>query len=113
MNDPINRYDPSGHFWDYVLDAVFIVAGLYDFIKNPSWSKAGWLALDIALAIIPFIPAISSARHLGKIDNIIDVASAFNKIDNVGDVASGSRYADDVVDSSQKFGTYLLKNEKG
>ena len=112
-NDPVNRYDVNGNFWDYVLDAVFIVAGLYDFIKDPSWSKAGWLALDIGLAVLPFIPAISSARHLGKVDNVIDAASTLNKIDNVGDVASGFRYADDVIDSGQEIGTYLLKNVDG
>ena len=125
-NDPVNRFDPSGHFWDYVFDAIFIVWGVYDFIKEPSWSKAGWLALDIVLAIVPFIPTISTARHLGKIDNFFDaasainkidnagdVASALNKIDNVGDVAHGFKYADDVIDSGQEIGTYLLKNADG
>ena len=112
-NDPVNRYDVNGHFWDYVLDAVFIVAGTYDFINDPSWSKGLWLAADVVLAVLPFIPAISSARHLGKIDNVIDAASALNKIDNVGDVASGFRYADDVIDSGQEIGTYLLKNVDG
>ncbi len=112
-NDPVNRYDVNGHFWDYVFDAVFIAIGIYDFIKEPSWSKAGWLALDIGLAILPFIPAISSARHLGKVDDVIDIASGLNKIDNVNDALGGLRYADDVLDTGQDIGTYLLKNADG
>ena len=71
------------------------------------------MAADVVLAVLPFIPAISSARHLGKVDNVIDAASALNKIDNVGDITSGFRYADDVIDSSKEFGTYLLKNADG
>ena len=69
-NDPINRYDPSGHFWDYVLDAAFIGIGIHDFVKDPSWSKGLWLAADIVLAVLPFIPAISGIRHLNKVVNI-------------------------------------------
>ena len=108
-NDPVNRYDPSGHAWDVVFDIVFIGIGIYDFVKNPSWSKAGWLALDIGLAIIPFIPAISSARHLNKVDDVMDLASTLNKIDNVNDAVGGIKYADD----AQELGTYLLKNVDG
>ena len=108
-NDPINRYDPSGHFWDYVLDAVFIGIGIYDFVIDPSWSKGLWLAADIVLAILPFIPAVSSARHVGKIDNVIDITSALNKIDNVNDAVGSIKYADNVQD----IGTYLLKNIDG
>ena len=112
-NDPINRVDSSGHFWDYVFDFIFIALGIYDFIKDPSWEKAGLLVLDIGLAVLPFIPAISAARHLSKIDNVFDTANAINKIDNVSDATNAFRYADDVIDSGQEIGTYLLKDSKG
>ena len=67
------------------------------------------MALDIGLAIIPFIPAISSARHLNKVDDVMDLASTLNKIDNVNDAVGGIKYADD----AQELGTYLLKNVDG
>lgn len=80
--------DPTGYFWDYILDAVFIGIGIYDFIKNPSWGKAGWLLLDIVLAVVPFIPSFSSIRHLGKVDNIFDFSKLFRKVDNISDVGA-------------------------
>ena len=100
---------------DYVLDAVFIVAGLYDFIKYPSWSKAGWLALDIGLAVLPFIPAISSARNLGKVDNIVDLTKTYGHIDDFADAGGIIRRANelDFVDNGWDLVNGLNKTEDG
>ncbi|MDY0064686.1 MAG: RHS repeat-associated core domain-containing protein, partial [Bacilli bacterium] len=99
-NNPIMYSDPSGCFWDYILDAGCIIAGLIDFIKEPTWGKAGWLVLDIGLAILPFVPAISSARHLNKANNLIDLASTMNKLDNYGDVVVQSAKITDFTDDA-------------
>ena len=114
-NDPVNRYDPTCHFWHYVLDAVFIVAGLYDFIKDPSWSKAGWLALDIGLAVLPFIPAISGVRHLGKVDNIVDLTKTYGYIDDFADAGGIIRRANelDFIDNGWNLVNGLNKADDG
>ena len=73
--------------------AVFIGIGVIDFIEDPSWSKAGWLLLDIGLAILPCIPAISSVRHLGKIDDAVDLTRTYGHIDNFADAGGVIRRA--------------------
>jgi RHS repeat-associated protein len=114
-NDPINFVDPSGHFWDYVLDAVFIAIGIIDLIDEPSWGKAGLLVLDIGMAICPFIPAISGARHLGKIDDIVDLTKTFGHIDNFADSGGVIRRANqmDFVDNGWDLVQTLNRTEDG
>ena len=114
-NDPVNRFDPSGHFWDYILDAVFIALGIQDFINDPSWSKGLWLALDIGLAILPFIPAISSARHLGKIDDVVDLTKIYGHIDNFADSGGLIRRANkmDFIDNGWDLVQGLNRTEDG
>ena len=89
-NDPVNYCDPSGHFWDYVFDAVFIAWGMYDLINGGYKDWKNWVALgvDIAFAVLPFIPSgIGQVVKVGnKIDNAADVASAINRIDNIQDI---------------------------
>ena len=97
-NDPINRIDYGGQFWDYVLDVVFIGIGVADLIEDPSWSKAAWLALDVTLAVIPFIPALSGARHLSKADDVVDVAKAADKADDTVDIAKSIAKGENAVD---------------
>ena len=114
-NDPINRIDYGGQFWDYVLDAVFIGIGVADLIEDPSWSKAAWLALDVTLAVIPFIPALSGARHLSKADDVVDVAKAANKVDNFADAGGAIRKANkaDFIDNGWDLVQSLDKTEDG
>src|SRR5690554_1668106 len=47
LNNPVMRVDPTGCFWDTILDIGFTIWSLVDFIKNPTWENAGWLALDL------------------------------------------------------------------
>ena len=85
-NDPVNYADPSGHWVETILDFVSIGLSIYDLIENPSWKNAGWLALDIALSCIPFIPAVSRlAKGASNIETVFDVASGFAKMDNIQD----------------------------
>ena len=114
-NDPVNKYDPTGHFWDYVLDAVFIGIGIYDFVKDPSWSKGLWLVADIVLAVLPFIPAISGIRHLNKVDNIVDLTKSYGHIDNFADAGGVIRNADklDFVDNGWDLVNGLNKTDEG
>ena len=90
-NDPVNYADPSGHFGDYVLDAVFIAWGIYDIASGGYSDWKNWIALglDIAFAVLPFVPAgLGQVIRVGnKIDNAADVVSAINKYDNIQDVS--------------------------
>ena len=89
-NDPVNRFDPSGHFWDYVFDAVFIIWGVHDLINGGYKDWKNWVALgvDVLFAVLPFVPAGAGQVIKGgnKIDNAADVVSAINKVDNINDI---------------------------
>ena len=67
-----------------MLDAVFIGIGIYDFVKDPSWSKGLWFAANIVLAVLPFIPEIGVIRDANKLDfadNGWDLVNGLNKTD--------------------------------
>ena len=110
-NDPINRYDPSGHFWDYVFDAAFIAWGIYDLVNGGYKDWKNWVALgvDIVFAVLPFVPSgAGQVIKVGnKIDNAVDVASAINKIDNIQDMSKVTmigRSMDRVTDTATLIG---------
>jgi len=84
-NDPINRYDPTGHAWDVILDIFSIGWSLYDFIKDPSWENFGWLALDVVFAVVPFLTGSSIMKAASKLDDVSDIGGYMNKFDNVYD----------------------------
>ena len=110
-NDPINRYDPSGHFWDCIFDAVFIAWGIYDLFNGGYKDWKNWVALgvDIVFAVLPFVPSgVGQVIKVGnKIDNAVDVASAINKIDNIQDMSKVTmigRSMDRVTDTATLIG---------
>ena len=88
-NNPAMFVDPSGHFWDYVLDFLSLYFGLGEFIADPTWDKAGWLALDLAFSFVPFIPSFSSARHIRRFDDICDFGNSFRVADNLRRTVAG------------------------
>jgi hypothetical protein len=82
--------DPDGMFWDYVLDAISIAWSLGEFIANPTWENFGWLALDIGLGILPFVPSIVR-KAAGKVDDVHDavvigngMSRVISKADDIG-----------------------------
>ena len=110
-NEPINRYDPSGFFWDYVLDALFIVWGIYDLINGGYKDWKNWLALavDLVFAVLPFVTSgAGQVIKVGnKIDNALDVAGVINKIDNMHDMSKVTmigRNMDRVTDTAKLIG---------
>ena len=54
-------------------------------IKNPSWANAGWLALDVAFAIVPFLTGSSIIKGASKLDEIAYIGQGINRFDNVYD----------------------------
>jgi RHS repeat-associated protein len=65
-NNPVMFVDPSGNFWDYVIDFISIVWSAYDFWNNPSWANAGWLALDVVFAVVPVLTGSSALKAYSK-----------------------------------------------
>lgn len=62
-------------FWDTIFDIGFFIWGLVDFINNPTWENAGWLALDALFLAIPFIPGVGKAtKAVTKLDNVQDLS---------------------------------------
>jgi len=57
LNNPLKYTDPSGHFLDWIFDALSIAFDISQVIMNPSWENAGYLAADLVLGIFPFVPA--------------------------------------------------------
>ncbi len=81
INDPVNYYDPSGYAWETVFDVGFAIWSLVDFIREPTWANAGWLALDLISLVVPFLPAGSKA--ITRADDIVDAVGFVNKYDEV------------------------------
>lgn len=65
-NNPLRYIDPSGHFWETIADVLSVGWSAVDFWNDPSWSNAGFLAWDIAAAIVPFAPG-SYVVKVGKL----------------------------------------------
>ena len=88
-NNPVMYADPSGHFWDTILDIGSLIWGIIDIINDPG-DAGNWAALgvDLVFTVIPFIPggAGQIIKAGNKIDNAVDVANAINKIDNINDI---------------------------
>ncbi len=55
-NNPVNYVDPSGHFWETVIDVASIGWSAASFLEAPSWKAAGYLLWDIGATFIPFVP---------------------------------------------------------
>jgi RHS repeat-associated protein len=84
-SNPVSNADPSGMFYDYLLDIGFIGMDAWDLIRNPSWGKAGWLAADIGLGVAPFVPAAGGAAARGvkavsHADDAVDAAKAGSRV---------------------------------
>ncbi|WP_310552147.1 hypothetical protein [Paenibacillus glufosinatiresistens] len=69
---------------DTLLDVGSLIYDTYKFAKDPSWGNAGYVALDAASALVPFVPSASSAVRAGK---------ALSKVDDGADIASSAAKA--------------------
>jgi hypothetical protein len=49
--------DSTGHFLDWIFDVASIVFDIGQLIVKPSWENGGYLAADIILWVVPFVPA--------------------------------------------------------
>ena len=93
-NDPVNYCDPSGRFWDYIFDAVFIVWGICDLVNGGYKDWENWVALgiDICFAVVPFVPAGGGQllKAGNRIDDAKDIANTLRKLDNYQDATKAT-----------------------
>ncbi|MEI3071176.1 MAG: RHS repeat-associated core domain-containing protein [Oscillospiraceae bacterium] len=93
-NDPVNRTDADGEFWDTVFDIVSLGFSIADVIQNPSdpWAWAG-LVGDV-VDLVPFVTGVGElTKAAGAVADVADV------IDDVHDTARALDNADDVYDA--------------
>lgn len=95
--------DSTGYLIDTLIDVVSIGWSLYDLIKDPSWENAGWLALDIIFAVIPFLTGSKVIKLSSKSDEVVDVIKYTNKLDNVGDAIVIGNGMDNVIYAANKL----------
>ncbi len=78
-NNPIKYIDPSGTVpVETIIDLASIGWSFSDFVSNPSWANFGFLAWDVAAALVPYAPGSYSAKTiktgtqiLSKSDNYV------------------------------------------
>ena len=103
-NNPVMNVDPSGYFWDTVFDIFSIVWSLYDFIKDPSLKNAGWLAMDVGFAVIPFLTGSSIIKGASKLDDIYYVGKGINRLDDIYDTVVLGNDMNRVMDRAWDIG---------
>ena len=97
-NDPINRIDESGQFWDIFFDVVSFVSSVVEVCVNPTdpWAWAGLVGDTVDL--VPFVSGIGEATRAIKttvtvVENADDVVGAAKVIYNTAEAASDIKKA--------------------
>jgi len=63
LNNPVRYGDPSGHWVETAFDVAMILVDVSDIAENGlTWGNGAALAVDIASAAIPGIPAMQGNR---------------------------------------------------
>ncbi|OAS14692.1 polymorphic toxin-type HINT domain-containing protein [Paenibacillus oryzisoli] len=80
-NNPIKYNDPTGHFFDIIADIGFALYDTYQLVTTPSWENAGYLALDVGSAFVPFVTGTGAAvRTAVHADDFLDGVKATDEI---------------------------------
>ncbi len=80
VSSPLNYVDPGGHGIEIWLDIISLAADVVEFVKEPSWVNAGWVALDVAAIAIPFMPGSYAPKAAKGVANVVDA------VDDVKDI---------------------------
>ncbi len=104
-NNPVMYYDPSGYAWETIFDIGFAIWSLVDFIKDPTWANAGWLALDVLALAVPFLPG--GSKVITKADDIVDAVEFVNKYGEV--IVLGQSMGKRVIPYADEIGATFYK----
>ena len=130
-NNPLRYRDESGHTpWD-VVDFIFWGWSLKDFIAEPTWAAAGWLALD-TVSLLPLIPSAGYFTRAGRFfvnlttdaykqsDRVVDLvnrvkksAPALRKLTEISEesLATIERYGIDTYSNLQSTARTIQNSE--
>ncbi len=92
-NNPVERTDADGEFWDLIFDVVSVVTSVVEVIKNPDdpWAWAG-LVGDIVDVAVPFVAGVGEAtKAIGAVADAADV------IDDAYDATKTIKRADNII----------------
>ena len=104
-NNPIMHIDPSGLFpLDTIFDILSLGWSLFDFINDPSWANAGWLALDIICACVPFLTGSSIIKSASKLDEVAYIGQGINRLDGMYDTVVLGNNMHRVMDRAMDIG---------
>jgi RHS repeat-associated protein len=94
LNNPLKYTDPSGHgWWSIFTDIASVGFDIYQLATNPSWGNVGFLLGDVALTILPGVPAgLGPMAKVGKFG--AEATRGFEQIKNVSQIASDTTKAD-------------------
>ena len=102
-NNPVNRIDTGGYFWDTVFDVVSLCFSVADVIANPD-DPIAWigLAADVASLVIPFATGGGAIVDIAtKSDDVIETVSVINKSDDFVDTAKTLENFDQSVETAK------------
>ena len=110
INNPLKYIDPTGHFWDTIIDIITCAYDLWQVIKNPTDASA-WLALgiDVGCAILPFVPSPNAAKHVSNLlrnigDKGLDVVKKYNiPMEKASQIEGMSKHIDDLQSANEKI----------
>ncbi|WP_444995283.1 RHS repeat domain-containing protein [Aliikangiella sp. IMCC44359] len=80
-NNPYKYVDPDGRAVETAWDAASLAISATMFIEDPSWTNAGWLALDALATAVPFVPG--GAGIVRQSSKAADSMLASSRADNM------------------------------
>ena len=95
-NNPVDRKDSAGFFWETVLDVLSLSASIVEVAMNPTDIMA-WVSLaGDAIDLIPFVTGVGEVTRAVSVtvkatENTGDLVKAARKLYNQSDAASGIR----------------------
>ena len=74
-NDGVNKVDPSGNFWDTLIDIAGLGDSIVSFVKNPSWENAACIVADTVAVAVPGVPGtgiLKAGKYAKKISGLFN-----------------------------------------
>ena len=89
-NNPVNRNDDGGMFWDTIFDVVSLVVSVVEVVANPTdpWAWAG--LVGDAIDLIPFVSGVGevtrAVKTMDKVTDTVHIAKAVDFTDEAADI---------------------------
>ena len=115
-NNPVNREDAAGGFWDTVFDLLSLGASVVDVFTDPTdgWAWAG-LGGDL-IDLLPFVTGVGEGtKALGvanKVDNAHDAAKGGAKAAKSGDAYADIRNVYGSIKDAPNYPKGFYRNKK-